>query len=386
MSLTFNKKILYGKQYVDSKDISLVSKSLKENFITTGNYVKKFEEEIKKKFKSKYAISCINATAGLHLAFLSINLKKNDIVVMPAINFISAYRMATLLGAKVFLADVDPISGQMTPDTLISCVKKNRLSKIKLILTMYLGGYAENVVKFYKLKKKYQCYLIEDGCHALGSKYNNFISHSVGSCKHSDICVFSFHPVKPITTGEGGAITTNNKILANRILLLKNHGIIRKKFYWDYDIKELGFNYRLSDINCALGLSQLKKLSFFLKRRKQIYNLYQKKFYKFSKYLSVFKANQPQNSFHLILLSFNFKKLKYSKSHILSYLNKLNIFPQYHYKPIYRFSFYKKKQFFRGAEFFYKNTISLPVYHQLTKQKQEKIIKNIFKYLDKFKK
>lgn len=149
---------------------------------------------------------------------------------MPVINFISAYRIAKMLGAKIFFADVDPISGQMTPRTLRECIKKNRLSKIKLILTMYLGGYAENIEEFYKIKKKYNSYIIEDSCHAFGSKYkfkNKLIN--VGSCKHSDISVFSFHPVKPITTGEGGAISTNSKKIATKINLLKNHGIVRKK-------------------------------------------------------------------------------------------------------------------------------------------------------------
>ena len=331
MKFNSKNKISYGKQFIDSNDIKIVGESLKEEFITTGNYVKKFEKEIKKISNSKFAYTCVNATAGLHLAFLSINLKKNDIVVMPAINFISAFRMANLLGAKIYLADVDPLSGQMTPETLKKCIKKNNLKKIKLILTMFLGGYPENANKFFALKKKYKCFLIEDACHAFGARYkinNKFIP--VGSCKHSDMCVFSFHPVKPITTGEGGAVTTNNRKIANEIALLRNHGIVKSGQYWNYDINKLGFNYRLSDLNCSLGVSQIKKLTLFIKKRKKIFSLYKDKFLKHSKYIKIFDSSKNLNSFHLILVSIDFNKLKYKKNHMLNYLNNKNIFPQFH--------------------------------------------------------
>ena len=389
MKFNSKNKISYGKQFIDSDDIKIVGESLKEEFITTGNYVKKFEKEIKKISNSKFAYTCVNATAGLHLAFLSISLKKNDIVVMPAINFISAFRMANLLGAKIYLADVDPLSGQMTPETLKKCIKKNNLKKIKLILTMFLGGYPENANKFFALKKKYKCFLIEDACHAFGARYkinNKFIP--VGSCKHSDMCVFSFHPVKPITTGEGGAVTTNNRKIANEIALLRNHGIVKSGQYWNYDINKLGFNYRLSDLNCSLGVSQIKKLTLFIKKRKKIFSLYKDKFLKHSKYIKIFDSSKNLNSFHLILVSIDFNKLKYKKNHMLNYLNNKNIFPQFHYKPIYRFSFYKKfkNDFFSGSEFFYKNSFSLPIYHSLTKQKQFKVIEKILEYIYKYKK
>ena len=381
--------ITYGKQFLDSNDINTVIRSLKKEFITTGPFVRRFENIIKKKFKTKYAYSCINATAGLHLAFLSINLKKNDIVIMPIVNFIAAYRMANLLEAKVFFADVDPLSGQMTPETVNNCIKINKIKKIKLILTMYLGVYQENVNVFYKLKKKYKCYLIEDACHAFGAKYkikNNFFQ--VGSCKHSDICIFSFHPVKPITTGEGGMITTNNKFFAEKIKSLRSHGIKKKQYYWDYDIYELGFNYRLSDINCSLGVSQIKKLSFFLDKRKKIHNYYKKKFNNYSDYFKIFDSPANKNSYHLILISFKFDMLKSSKNHLISYLNKKNIYPQFHYKPINKFSFFKKQKYnsFFGAELFYKNSFSLPVYHSLSKKDQEKVIKSIISYIKNYKK
>ena len=258
------KKIPYGRQYINNDDIELVSSALRKDLITTGDYVKKFEDDVKNKLGSKFALTCSSGTSGLHLAFKAIDLNKNDIIVMPAINFVAAYNMSKVMGAKIFLADVDRFTGQMTPETLLACIKKNKLKKIKAILVMYMGGYPENVFEFYKIKKKYRSFLIEDACHSLGAKYeHNYRDIYIGSCKHSDIAVFSLHPVKTITTGEGGLITTNNNFFYQRIFELRSHGIIKDKnnYHWKYNIYESGFNYRLSDINCALGISQLKRIN-----------------------------------------------------------------------------------------------------------------------------
>ena len=213
------KKIPYGRQYIDSQDIRIVSKALQEDLITTGRYVKKFEKKISDFLKVKYAVSCNSGTSALHLALMAINLKKDDVIIMPAINFIAVYNMARFMNAKIILSDVDALTGQMTPNLLLECIKNNKLKKIKAIITMYLGGYPENVVEFYKIKKKFKCYLIEDACHALGSRYlfnKKFLP--IGSCKHSDISTFSLHPVKTITSGEGGLVTTNNKFFYNRVV------------------------------------------------------------------------------------------------------------------------------------------------------------------------
>lgn len=377
------KKIPYGKQFIDNKDINLVKQSLKGKYITTGNFVNLFEKEIKKKTGSKFALSCVNGTAGLHLALLSLKLKKNDVVIMPAINFISSYRVAELLNLKIFLADVDPLSGQMTPANVESCIKKNKIKKIKVIITMYLGGYIENNLKFFELKKKYKCFLVEDACHALGAKYKFKNSYySLGSCKHSDIAVFSFHPVKNITTGEGGAILTNNNILAKRITLFRNHGMLKSKNYWKYDIKDLGYNYRLSDINCALGLSQLRKLDKFIKKRKEIFLNYNKNFKKFNQ-INLYNYSNKNNGYHLYILSINYNKLKCSKDSFIKKLIKKGINVQFHYPPIYSFSFYKDKYkgIFRGSDQYYKNSFSIPIYYSLSQSDQKYIVRNIIKII-----
>jgi dTDP-4-amino-4,6-dideoxygalactose transaminase len=363
------KIIPYGRQYIDNQDIKFVSKALKQDLITTGSNVKKFENKISKFLKVKYAVSCSSGTSALHLALLSINLKKNDVIMMPAINFIAVYNMAKLMNAKIFLADVDPFTGQMTPKTLLECIKKNKLKKIKAIITMYLGGYPENVIEFYNIKKKFNCYLIEDACHALGAKYK-FKNKKlyVGSCRHSDIATFSLHPVKTITSGEGGVVTTNSKILAHKILLLRSHGIKRdKKNHWQYEIERVGFNYRLSDINCALALSQLNKIKKFIDYRDQVYRYYRHKFNKFENLIVLNKYNKKNSpSYHLYLLSINFKKIKSTKEKFIRFLKKNKILAQYHYIPIYKFKIYNKKFYYPNAEFYFKNTISLPIFYNYT--------------------
>lgn len=380
--------IPYGKQFIDQADKKLVVKSLSKSLITTGPYVERFEKELKKYLKSNYSFVCNSGTAAIHLSMLALNLKKGDIILMPAINFISSYNMAKILQLRIFLVDVDKDTGQMTPDNVINCIKKNNLKKIKALITMYHGGYPENSKKFYDLKKKFNFKIIEDACHALGAQYKfktNF--YKIGSCKHSDICTFSLHPLKTITTGEGGIISTNNSKIAEKIKIFRSHGIVRhKKKYWKYNVFEHGYNYRLSDINCALGLTQLKKINFFLKKRRLIYNKYFKELKNFNKNLTI--PTYSKNivpSYHLFLIKINFNKLNKNKDHFIKYLNKYNIFAQYHYIPIYKFDIFKdRKTNLAGSEDYYSDSISIPIYVSLDKTKQEKVVNIIKNYIKIF--
>jgi dTDP-4-amino-4,6-dideoxygalactose transaminase len=381
------KTIPYGRQYIDSQDIRLVSNALKEDLITTGRYVKKFENEISDFLKVKYAVSCNSGTSALHLALIAINLKKNDVIIMPAINFIAVYNMARLMSAKIFLADVDPLTGQMTPKLLLECIKNNKIKKIKAIVTMYLGGYPENVIEFYNIKKKFNCFLIEDACHALGSRYlfnKKFLL--IGSCSHSDISTFSLHPVKTITSGEGGLITTNNKVFYNRIISSRSHGIEKdKNFHWKYNLSESGFNYRLSDMNCALGLGQLKKINKFINYRKRVFNFYRSELKKIINTIVIpsYKISKP--SYHLFLISINFAKIRSTKDKFLKFLRKNNILCQYHYIPIYKFKVFNKKinlDLYKGTEYYYKNAFSLPIFYNLSQNMQKKVINKINYFLN----
>lgn len=378
--------IPYGKQYLDQKDILSVKQSLKEPLITTGKSVKKFENSLSKFLKVKHAITCNSGTAALHLAFMGAGIKKNDVVIMPVVNFISAYNMCKSLGAKIYVADVDSQTGQMTPKFLLECIKKNKIKKIKAILTMYMGGFPENIPEFYNIKKLFKCLLIEDACHALGSQYmykNKLLK--IGSCSHADISTFSLHPLKPITTGEGGIVTTKNETIASNIRELRSHGIIRdNKFHWKYNIRTPGYNYRLSDINCSLGLSQLKKINSFLIKRKKIYDYYKENLEGFSNSISFPKYNiNNKSSYHLVLINVNFNNTKKNKDKFMSYLYKNNIISQYHYIPINKLKVFNSKNLkLKSSNIYYMTTLSIPIYQKLNRNVQNFIIKKIQEFFD----
>lgn len=380
------KKIPYGRQFIDKNDKKLVLSSLTSDLITTGPFVKKFEKNLKNYLKCKYSFVCSSGTAAIHLAMLSIGLKKGDIILMPSVNFISSFNMAKVLGLKVFLIDVDEYTGQITPMKIKECIKKNKLKKISALIVMFHGGYPENVKKFYELKKKYNFRIIEDACHALGAEYKiNNTFFKVGSCKHSDISTFSLHPLKTITSGEGGVITTNDPNIAKKIELFRSHGILRSKEHWKYDVIEHGYNYRMSDINSALGLSQLKKINYFIKKRKKIYENYLKAFKNLSSNLVISEyTREIKPSYHLCVINIIFDNLQKKKDHFIKYLMNYNILTQQHYIPIYKFKIYKKtNNQFSGSEKYFKNSISIPIYVNLTDKQQRKIIKIIKKYFNK---
>ncbi len=380
------KNIPYGRQYIDNADKKSVINSLSNELITTGPVVKIFEKRIKKYLNCNYGYVCSSGTAAIHLAMLSIGLKKNDIILMPAINFVASYNMARNIGLKIYLVDVDEFTGQVTPDKILECIKKNKLKKINALLVMFNGGYPENINKFYEIKKKYNFFIIEDACHALGAKYkykNNYLK--IGSCKHADVSTFSLHPLKTITSGEGGIITTKDTKIAKNITLFRNHGILRdKKMHWKYDVVKNGFNYRLSDINCALGLSQLKKIDFFLKKRKEIYKKYLNELHNLNPHLIIPEFSKNiRPSFHLFIIKILFKKIKKNKNHFMKYLMDNKIIAQQHYIPIYKLSIYKKKNFFfNGSKKYYENSISIPIYVDLNRKKQDQIIKTIKNYFN----
>tara|TARA_Y100000389_G_scaffold179812_1_gene194196 strand:- start:3366 stop:4529 length:1164 start_codon:yes stop_codon:yes gene_type:complete len=367
------KKIPYGKQTISNKDSKNILKTLKSEYLTTGPMTETFEKNFSKKVGSKYSISCSNGTAALHLGFMSINLKSKDIIILPVINFIASINMSYLMGAKIYFADVDKKNGQMTPSSLENCIKVNKIKKIKAVVTMYNGGSPNNAKEFYNLKKKYGFFLIEDACHALGGKYEINNKSYVGSCKYSDLSTFSLHPVKSITTGEGGIVTTNNPKLKSKLLTLRNHGILRKKseknvYNWKYQVIFPGFNYRLSDIACSLGLSQLDKLDNFIKKRLSIHNLYKKKLKILSQYIKLPDKNKNQLSAnHLFIINLNKKKLKISRDQLIQKLYKKNITTQVHYIPIFKHQFYKKicNGNFPGANQYYSNCLSLPIFPEL---------------------
>ena len=376
------KQISYGGQYLDSFDIGAVKKSLKNKLITSGNSVIKFESEINNYLECNFSTVCNSGTSAIFLALKAIDVKKNDVVLMPSVNFISSYNVTKILGAKVILVDVDKFTGQITPEKVIESCKKNNIKRFKALIVMYNGGYPLNAKNYLRLKKRFHCFVIEDACHALGASYksqNKFIK--VGSCKHSDICTFSLHPLKTITTGEGGIVTTNNQKLDRDLKSLRSHGIIRnKKKHWVYDISNNSLNFRLTDFQCELGISQLKKISKFVKRRKKIAKIYEKKLLKLKKFLNFkFEHINYNSSYHLLLVNLKEPNFKF-KEKLIKFMFKKKITLQYHYIPIYKFSIYKKNNKFKNAEIYYNSTLSLPIFYNLKVSEINYVVKQLYNF------
>ncbi len=373
------KKIIpYGRQFISREDIRYVSRSLKKDMITSGNEVLKFEKEIQKYLKCRYSTACSSGTSALFLSLLSIGIKKNDIIIMPSINFVASYNISKILGAKVYLADVDKFSGQMSPENVIDVCKKFKLKKVKALIVMYNGGYPKNSEKFFKLKKKLNCFIIEDACHALGAEYRfNRKMLKIGSCKHSDICTFSLHPLKTITTGEGGIVTTNSKALNQKIKKLRSLGIQKSlNKHWDYDVRLTGFNFRLTDFQCSLGISQLKKIKIFIQRRSQIAKKYNFAFKKLNQLNIPHYVNNYKSSHHLYLINLKKHNMK-KKEDFMKYMIRNKILTQYHYKPVYKFKNFEGKYLSKNAEIYYKSTISLPIFYKLSSKEQNYVINKV---------
>jgi dTDP-4-amino-4,6-dideoxygalactose transaminase len=383
-----SKKLSYGSHYIDQSDLAEVEKSLLSKRLSIGSYVSKFENLIKKELNVNFVNVCNSGTSALHLSYLACNLIENDTIILPAVNFVAAANLAKLMKLKFYFADIEYSTGQVSPRTIRECIKKNKLKKIKAIVMMHMGGYPRNIKDYSYFKKRYKCYLIEDSCHAFGSKYNvNGKNYHIGSCKHSDISTFSFHPLKTITTGEGGAVTTNNKLLNLRVSKLKSHGFVKKKYYWNYDLNFSGYNFRLSDINCALGISQLKKIKSIINKRKIIYKNYIKALNNYKNIISIITSEKNTfPSFHLVIMQVDFQKLKIDKDFLIKKLISSNIYCQFHYVPTYRFKHFSNLNIekLENSEKYFKNSISIPIYFSLKIGEQNLIINKITSIIDKY--
>lgn len=370
------KLIPYGRQHIDRLDIKAVSDTLSKNIITSGEINYKFEKKLSDFLNCEYAVTCNSGTSAIFIALHSLNLKKGDKIIMPSINFIASYNAAKLLGAKIYLADVDKSTGQMRPQDVDDCCKKFRIKKFHTLIVMYNGGYPQNAEKFKIFKKKYKCFILEDACHALGSSYNYKKKKiKIGSCRHSDISTFSLHPLKTITTGEGGIVTTNSKILYKKIKLIRSLGLKKNnKKHWKYDVILNGLNFRLNEFQSALGISQLKKIQKFIKKRKEIAQFYDAEIKKLKQVSASNFENKYRSSYHLYIINLN-RKNKNFKEKLIKFMLKNKIMLQYHYIPIYKFKVFEGRYLCKNAEIYYNSAVSLPIYYGLSLSSQRLIIK-----------
>jgi len=379
--------ISYGKQYIDSKDISAVRKVLLSDWLTQGPLISKFELELKKYFGAKYCSVVSNGTAALHLAGLALGWKKGDIILTSPISFLATSNCILYSGATPDFIDIDKTNYNIDTNKLEDKLKKLKSSS-KKVVAVIATDYAGNPCNWKYLKQlatKYNFILINDNCHAIGATYYNDKSYAV---KYADIVTHSYHPVKNITTGEGGAILTNNREIFEKVNTLRSHGIeknskekISRKGLWHYEMHELGYNYRITDIQCALGISQLKKINKFIKRKREIAKIYDEQFSEDS----IFKIPKVEknygHAYHLYPLQINFGKESEKKNFFKKlYNNKIKL--QVHYIPIHLQPYYRKNYGFKKgdypiAENFYKREVSIPIYFSLKKKEIYKVINKI---------
>ena len=385
--------IPYSKQHISQEDIDAVSLVLKSKFITQGPYVDTFEKAISKKVKAKYAIALNSATSALHLACLALDLKEGDYLWTTPISFVASANCARYCSANVSFVDINSSTGLISinelEEKLIIAAKKNKLPKI--IIPVHLGGASCDMKKIYDLSRKYNFRIIEDASHALGGLYEQ---EPVGSCKYSDVTVFSFHPVKMITTGEGRMVTTNDINIANKIKTLRSHGItkLEKDFIyempgdWYYEQQSLGFNYRITDLCCALGTSQLSRLENFIFERTNIDNKYRELLQDTSFNMIEIKSN-VKSSFHLSILKLPAVDKNLHKF-IFEGLKKKNIGVQLHYLPIHLQPYYREMNFKKGdypeSEAYAISSLSIPNYPGLETKHLLRIINVLKNLLDKY--
>lgn len=368
--------IPYQKQSIDEEDVKAVSEALRADYITSGPKIKEFEEKIAEYVGVKYAIAVSSGTAALHIACLAAGLKEGDELITSPLTFLACANCALYCGAKPVFSDVDE-QGLLNPEEL----KQKINEKTKIIIPIHYGGLPLDLKK---LRESFSGIIIEDACHALGASYDGI---KAGSCEYSDMAIFSFHPVKHITTGEGGMVTTNNKELYEKLLILRNHGIDSskkpEKELWATPMTHLGYHYRTTDINCALGLSQFNKLPGFISNIRKIAEKYDKAFENHPD-VKIRKEKPEQfNTYHLypILVKDSETRLK-----LYNYLKKNDILTQVHYQPIYLQPYYKSLGYEAGicpkAEDFYSRVLTLPIYPQLTESEQDFVISKVKEFFE----
>jgi UDP-4-amino-4,6-dideoxy-N-acetyl-beta-L-altrosamine transaminase len=364
----------YGRQQIDDDDIQAVIETLKSDFLTTGPCVEKFEQALCKATGAKYAVACANGTAALHLACLAIDLKADECAIVPSITFLATANAVRYCGADVMFCDVDAETGVMTPDTFeeaLSKAKEQQLN-IRAVLPVHLAGRPVDLAGIKKIAEQHQIKIITDSCHALGGQYE---SRPIGSGHFEDLSAFSFHPVKTITTGEGGAITTNDKAMAQKIREIRHHNMTRNpdSNAWEYEMKSPGYNYRITDIQCALGLSQLQKLESFVQRRNALVSIYNEHLGDISKHIKTHQIppGDQITSWHLYAARIDFEKLGISRQTVMTQLKERGIGTQVHYIPVHTQPYYQNlygELSLPGADHYYQETLSLPLFPAMTEK------------------
>jgi len=373
--------IPYGRHCIEEDDIAAVAAVLRSDHLTGGPVVEEFETAFAKRVGARHAVAVSSGTAGLHLASLALGLGAGMLVIVPTLTFLATANTPTYTGAQVVFADVDPNTGLMGPVELDEALERAN-GEVKAVFPVHLNGQASDMEAIKNICDSRGIRIVEDACHALGGEYRTTDGqwHPVGSCQHSDLAVFSMHPVKNIAMGEGGMVTTNDDQLAQALRRLRNHGMIREpeEFQhpeagldaagepnpWYYEMQELGYNYRASAIHCALGISQLGKLDRFLAHRRNLAAAYDKALVPLAPAVRpIPRPKHSRHAWHLYVVHVDFPALGIPRAQLMRHLHQAGIGTQVHYRPVHQQLFYVSNGLsLAGADRFYYDCLTMPLH------------------------
>lgn len=378
------RPISYGRQSIDDKDIEAVVATMKSDFLTQGPKIREFEEKFAGYVGAKYAVAVNNATSGLHIAAKALGVKEGDNVIVTAMTFAASANCVRYCGGNVHFCDIDPKTYLMDIEKLRGILESHPAGYFKGVIVVDFAGYPLDLEEYRKVCDAYGLWLIEDACHAPGGWFTDSAGNRqrCGNGKFADCSVFSFHPVKHITTGEGGMVTTNNREIYERLRLFHTHGITKNPESlhkndggWYYEQQELGFNCRLTDIQAALGISQLAKADKGLARRQEIARRYDEAFGKDDRIRIPYRAEGIFHAFHLYIIQVEDRKGLYDRLH------EAGIYAQVHYVPLHLMPYYSELGSREGdcpvAEEYYRHCLSLPMYPTLTDEEQDYVIEKV---------
>lgn len=380
--------IPYGRQHITDEDINAVVKALKSDFLTQGPEIATFEKAFAQYIGCKYAVAVSNGTAALHLCTMALGVNKNSRVITTPITFAASANCVRYCDGEVYFVDIDPKTYLLDINKVRDLLEKHPKGYFQGIIPVDFAGNTVDLEAFRKLANEFDCWIIEDACHAPGGYFidSKVTKQNCGNSNFADLAIFSFHPVKHIACGEGGMITTNNKVFYNKLIKLRTHGITKDPNLmhkndggWYYEMQELGYNYRITDFQAALGTSQLKKAETGLVRRREIAQTYFNSF-KNNKNILGQSGVVEGHAYHLYIIEVEKRKELYD------FLRSKNIFCQVHYIPVHTLPYYENLGWKQGdlinAENYYKGCLSLPMYPTLTKEEQTFVIETINSFLN----
>lgn len=386
----------YGRQVIEDDDIAAVTRVLKGDYLTTGPEAPALEVEFATYVNAPYSVVCANGTAALHIICLALGLKPCDQVIVPSISFVATANAPRYCGADVIFADVDPLSGAATAATIEEAARRADPARLKAIFIVHLGGTAVDLEGIAAVARRLGVPLIEDACHAVGTTYPRADGSEgrVGDCELSTMAAFSFHPVKTFTTGEGGAVTTRDLALSKSLALLRNHGLMREPSDWVdpsigldpetgapnpwvYELQTLGYNYRLNDVQAALGRNQLAKMPRFAATRKALARRYRERFARMPATMRLATSCLDDRAvLHLMIGLFDFATLGLTRAGAMAKLREKGVGTQVHYIPIHRQPYYRDLSpnlLLRGADTYYDKCLSLPLYASMTEHDVDRV-------------